>query len=228
MARTFDAYSGSYGRAVQESIGFSGLGHDFFLEAKVRVLARLIGRRLPGGTPPRALDIGCGVGAMHPFLKGLLPGLEGCDISGDSIARAKQDNPWAHYTAYDPPRLPYPDARFDLAMAVCVVHHVDTGQWVEFFREMKRVVRPGGIACVIEHNPFNPLTRLAVLRCPFDEDAVLLGSRHAARLFHECGFSEISVEHFLLLPSSGRLAGAAERAVRALPLGAQYVCSARV
>ena len=39
---------------------------------------------------------------------------------------------------------------------------------------MRRVVRPGGLLCIIEHNPFNPLTRLAVVRCEFDRDAVLL------------------------------------------------------
>jgi hypothetical protein len=32
-------------------------------------------------------------------------------------------------------------------------------------RRLVRVVRPGGVAAIVEHNPLNPLTRLVVARC---------------------------------------------------------------
>ncbi|TIP60771.1 MAG: class I SAM-dependent methyltransferase, partial [Mesorhizobium sp.] len=86
------------------------------------------------------------------------------------------------------------------------VHHVPPAFWLDFFREMRRVVRPGGVACIIEHNPYNPLTRLAVLRCPFDQDAVLLNAAKARSLLQETGFSDIRSEHFLLLPSARPIA----------------------
>jgi hypothetical protein len=92
---------------------------------------------------------------------------------------------------------------------------------------MRRVLRPRGIACIIEHNPWNPLTRLAVLRCPFDKDAVLLRARRVEALFRAAGFRQIRSEHILLLPWTGALAEKVERALAALPLGAQYACSAR-
>jgi hypothetical protein len=72
------------------------------------------------------------------------------------------------------------------------------------------------------------LTRLAVLRCPFDKDAVLLRAAMTETLFRATGFGEIQSEHFLLLPRTGRLARKLERSLAALPLGAQYACSARV
>jgi hypothetical protein len=89
-------------------------------------------------------------------------------------------------------------------------------------------VRPGGVACIIEHNPYNPLTRLAVFRCPFDRDAVLLSEAQTASLFQEAGFRNILSEHFLLLPSAKPFARKVERALASLPLGAQYACSALV
>ena len=55
---------------------------------------------------------------------------------------------------------------------------------------MRRVVRPGGLVCVIEHNPLNPLTRsLAVSRCEFDSDAVLLGASTTRKLMAAGGFA---------------------------------------
>ena len=45
MAELFDQYRASYNRTVDDSISFSGLKHDFFLQAKVEPLADLIAER---------------------------------------------------------------------------------------------------------------------------------------------------------------------------------------
>ena len=168
MSTLFDDYRTNYNQVVEDSFGFSGLKHDFFLQAKVDVLERVISDRLQAGSGAeiRAVDVGCGIGAFHPYVSGLLPRLSGCDISTESIARACDDNPGVDYRSYDPPQLPYQDDEFDLAFAICVLHHVPPADWSGFVSEMKRVVRTGGAICIIEHNPFNPLTKLAVLRCP--------------------------------------------------------------
>lgn len=230
MAELFDSYNSNYGQAVEGSIRFSGLGHDFFLVAKADLLRRLVvERRLRrGGAAVRALDIGCGVGSLHPYLDGAFDSLDGCDVSEQSILRAGQDNPGVTYRACRSPSLPYEDGAFDLAFASCVVHHVPPSSWSDFLLELRRVVRPGGVACIIEHNPYNPLTRLAVFRCPFDHDAVLLNAANAASLFRETRFRDIRSEHFLLLPSARPFARRVERALASLPLGAQYACSAQV
>jgi SAM-dependent methyltransferase len=230
MTELFDRYRNSYNRTVDDSISFSGLKHDFFMQAKVAPLARLIAERgLTGGDGKvRALDIGCGVGALHPYVRPLFPSLHGCDISTESIARAREENPWVSYTAYSAPTLPYADGSFDLAFAVCVAHHVPPENWPGFFLEMRRVVRPGGAIAVIEHNPHNPLTRLAVLRCPFDEDAVLISGRKARRLLEAAGLTEIAHHHFLMFPFANAVAQKVEGWFSSIPLGAQYMCSGRV
>ena len=83
MAEIFDQYRTSYNREVDDSISFSGLKHDFFLQAKVEPLAELIAERGVAGNDGtvRALDVGCGVGALHPYVKPLFSTLCGCDIS---------------------------------------------------------------------------------------------------------------------------------------------------
>ncbi|TIT20648.1 MAG: class I SAM-dependent methyltransferase [Mesorhizobium sp.] len=230
MAELFDSYKSNYGEAVEGSIRFSGLSHHFFLVAKTDLLRRLVVERKlrQGGSAVRALDVGCGVGSLHPYLDGAFDSLDGCDVSHESILHASQHNPRVAYRICSTQGLPYEDGTFDLAFASCVVHHVPPSSWLDFFLEMRRVVRPGGVACIIEHNPYNPLTRLAVFRCPFDHDAVLLNSANAASLFQQAGFTDIRSEHFLLLPSARPFARRVERVFAPLPLGAQYACSAHV
>lgn len=221
MAELFDSYQRNYRTVVQSSIDFSGLPHDFFLRAKAELLRKLIAERLGGGRPAM-LDVGCGVGSLHPLLRGLAGRLAGIDVSRESIAQARIDNPAVEYETFGGETFPHASATFDLATAVCVLHHVPPAGWPRFIAEMRRVVRPGGLVCIIEHNPLNPLTRLAVMRCEFDRDAHLLGAGKAQSLLAASGLSEIGARYFLLLPWADRLARGVERGLRRLPLGAQY------
>ena len=223
MSQPFDTYQASYGDVVQTSIDFSGLPHSFFLQAKADLLAEVLARRLPGRRDLAALDVGCGVGAQHPYIRGLFQRLSGVDLSAACVDKARSANPWVDYRDYDGTRLPYDTAAFDVAMTVCVVHHVPPAQWTRFMAEMARVIRPGGLVAVIEHNPLNPATRIAVARCEFDHDAVLLRSGTAEKLMRGAGLKRIESEFFLTMPSTRGWARRMERALGRLPLGAQYM-----
>jgi ubiquinone/menaquinone biosynthesis C-methylase UbiE len=229
MAVIFDEYRDSYGETVESAVRFSGLRHDFFLKAKADLLRRVVSERGLGqdGSGVRALDVGCGIGSLHRHLEGAFSKLDGCDISAEAIPRARAAHPDIEYGICTSSELPYNDRNFDLVFTSCVLHHVPPENWRGFLNEMRRVLRPGGVGCVIEHNPWNPLTRLAVFRCPFDKDAVLLRATKVKRLLQDSGFREIRSEHILLLPQAGSLTGRIERALSALPLGAQYACSGR-
>jgi SAM-dependent methyltransferase len=191
------------------------------MRAKADLLRELIARRL-GPEKPAMLDVGCGVGSFHPLLRGMIGSLSGIDVSPASIAQARADNHDVDYRAFDGRTFPFGDAGFDLATAICVLHHVAPAEWAHFMNEMRRVVRPGGLICIIEHNPLNPLTRLAVARCEFDRDAVLLGAGKARKLMAAGGLREISSRYFLLLPWESKSARRFEGALSNLPLGAQY------
>lgn len=79
------------------------------------------------------------------------------------------------------------------------------------------------MVCVIEHNPLNPLTRLAVTRCEFDRDAVLLRSGQTRRPLDDAGLRHIDRRYFALLPWATPFVRRIEHGLRNLPLGAQYV-----
>ena len=217
----FDSYRGNYRDVVQSSIDFSGLPHSFFMRAKADLLRELIAQRL-GPAKPAMLDVGCGVGSFHPLLRGMVDRLSGIDVSSESIEQARADNFDVDYRAFDGSSFPFDDGGFDLVTAICVLHHVAPAEWAHFINEMRRVVRPGGLICVIEHNPLNPLTRLAVARCEFDRDAVLLSAGKLRKLMMASGLRGIGAQHFLLLPWEAKSARRVEGALSNIPLGAQY------
>jgi len=223
----FDAYDASYAAVVQDSVAFSGIGYDFFLRSKAALLADIIAEHLPDRPSPKVLDVGCGIGALHPLLAPLCGDLHGADISAACIEQARANNPGVSYDAYEGLALPHADAQFDMAIAICVMHHVPPGDWTAFAAELKRVVRPGGLVCVIEHNPLNPATRLSVMRCPFDEDAVLLRRSRTRKVLSSAGLNWIAGRYFVFAPSTAPWARRLERRLGWLPMGAQYAALAR-
>jgi 2-polyprenyl-3-methyl-5-hydroxy-6-metoxy-1,4-benzoquinol methylase len=225
LSQTFDAYDANYRAVVQSSIDFSGLPHDFFMQAKADLLAHVMRRRLGVAHAAHLLDVGCGVGTLHPYLAGLFDQISGVDVSGPCIVEAGQRNPKNSYVVAAPGDS-LPGGNYDMTLAVCTLHHVPPRDWQAFVSDMARVTRPGGLVCIIEHNPLNPMTRLAVNRCPFDEDAVLLRSRKCEALLARAGAANIQTSFFLLLPTKMRLARRFETVLGALPFGAQYLTCA--
>lgn len=226
MSAEFDQYGGRYEQLIQDSISFSGREHGFFLEAKAVWLTDLVRRRLGRPAGIRAVDVGCGTGVLHPYLAELDGELVGVDPSAKMLERARAANPSVRYEVADGRRLPFPDGAFDFAFTICVLHHVEPTAREGFVSELARVTRPGGLVAVVEHNPLNPLTRLAVHRCEFDEDAVLLGTREAKRRLAAAGLRVVESRYFLVFPWRGRLVASIERTLAGAPLGAQYCVAA--
>jgi len=221
----FDAYATSYADEVNRSIAFLGVGVDYFTRVKAGYLLDSLAGHFGDTRKLNLLDIGCGTGGCHPLIRGELGALCGTDVSAASVEQAAKANPAASYRPYDGQRLPYEDDQFDAAVTICVMHHVPPAQWPSFAAEMKRVVRPGGLALVFEHNPYNPLTRRAVSNCEFDADAVLLTQRRTKGLLEGAGFGAVRSRAILSIPSLGPKTRAVDLALGRLCLGAQYVAS---
>jgi SAM-dependent methyltransferase len=223
----FDAFGESYRDVVQDSVAFSGLSYDYFLKSKACLLGQLIAERLAGVQAPKVLDVGCGVGALHPLLAPSCGELHGVDVSAACIERARADNPGGTYGVYDGARLPFEDGRFDVVFAACVMHHVPPPDWPAFAAELRRAARPGGLVCIIEHNPLNPATRLSIMRCPFDEDAVLLRRPQCESVLRTAGLGDVASRFFVFVPSTRPWALKLEKTLAGLPLGAQYAAFGR-
>ena len=225
LSQLFDAYDANYREVVQSSIDFSGLPHDFFMQAKVDLIGQVLARRLGASRAGHLLDVGCGVGTLHPYLAGLFDKISGVDVSAPCIEEASRRHPQNSYSVAAPGAA-FPGGPYDATLAVCTLHHVPPGDWRAFVADMVRVTRPGGLVCIIEHNPLNPLTRMAVNRCPFDADAVLLRSGRSEDLLKRAGAKNVETNFFLFLPTRMSLARRVEALLRAVPLGAQYLTCA--
>lgn len=131
------------------------------------------------GAGARGLDIGCGQGwyACEMALRGYH--VEALDQSADQVAQARRHAAArgcdVRFEAVDAERLPFPDASFDFAYSINVVHHIiDPQKRGRALAEIVRVLRPGGVFFLHEINTHNPLFRLYMsylfpLMCQIDE-----------------------------------------------------------
>ena len=161
------------------------------------------------------------------YLVGRVGELHGADVSKGLLDAARAANPQVGYHEFDGVTLPFEDAAVDAAFAICVLHHIEPYDRQAFVQEMRRVTRPGGLVLLYEHNPFNPLTRVAVSRCEFDEGVVLLRLREARRLLRSAGAPPVESRYIAFFPWSTRFLRTIERGLSRLPLGAQYVVAGR-
>lgn len=228
----FDQHKDTYRSDIDKAVAFSGQSHDFFTRVKAEYLIDILRSldRKPVAPPLEVLDVGCGHGHIHPYLiqSPLRIKLSAIDVAATVVEEARQTNPAVDYRSYEGARLPYGDSTFDAAYTIAVMHHVPPQQWPAFLKEMRRVVRPGGLIVIFEHNPINPLTQWIVRTCPIDDNAVLLSSRLLSRLVSQSQFSDIESRYILFTPLDGARYRAFDKIIGWLPLGAQYYVSARV
>lgn len=220
----FDGYADRYRELHRDSVRGSGEEPDYFAAYKIDWIARTLGAR-GAEAALRILDFGCGIGASIPHLQRSFPAasITGVDVSGRSIELAREAHPAVRFELIEGARIPLADDTVDLAFAACVYHHLDPRERGAWTAELRRVLRPGGLLFVFEHNPLNPLTRRVVRDCPFDEDAVLLPRRESLRLLREAGFGDAGVDYIVFFPGALARLRPLEPWLAALPLGAQYV-----
>jgi len=220
---TFDQYSQSYNQVVQNAISFAHQDVSFFTEVKAHILLEQLTATGLEPSQLNLLDVGCGIGNTDAWLIPHVHRVTGIDISTEEIRTATIKHPRGVYRAFDGQHIPFPDDSHDVAFAICVFHHVPPLQWESLLNEMRRVVRPGGYVMIFEHNPWNPLSRLAVFRCPFDKGVTLLTHSHLKKLYRLVQLDIKRSPYILFFPWRGRFWRAVEAWLSWLPLGAQYV-----
>jgi SAM-dependent methyltransferase len=128
----------------------------------------------------------------------------------------------AEYLQISDSQIPVADASFDIVFTACVFHHIDHSGHTHWLAEIKRVLVPGGVFGLFEHNPWNPLTRRAVNTCPFDENARLISMPNMRTRLREAGFNVLRSRFTFFFPSFLRGLRALETRMGWLPLGGQY------
>jgi SAM-dependent methyltransferase len=223
----FDEHADHYSETIDESLSSYGASHDFFTRHKAKLIDRLLRAEGRDSTRMDLLDVGCGIGQIHKLIGDRFANITGVDVSADSIEKATEDFPDHTYITYGGGRLPLEDVSVDISMAICVFHHVPPDEWRELASEMLRVLRPGGLALVIEHNPWNPVTRRIVNTCPIDRDAVLLSRPKTRKLFEYAGAASVLTRCILSVPPKNNFMMRIDEMFGVLPIGAQYYTLAR-
>lgn len=145
----------------------------------------------------RALDVGCGPGALTSELVSRLGAGAVCAVepSESFAAAAREHLPGVDVRLSAAEHLPFADRAFDVVLAQLVVHFM--ADPVAGLREMGRVTCPGGTvaACVWDHaGGRGPLTAFWQAARELDpsarDESGLAGVRegHLARLFAQAGF----------------------------------------
>ncbi len=224
----FNQHKNSYVKTIEDSLRFSGKEHDFFTQVKADFLNDIIKQHLPNVQKPQLLDIGCGHGLIHKHLKNKGLDIVGIEVADEVLELARSENPEVRYLSHDGKVLPFESQQFDVAIAICVMHHVPPPEWNAFLAEMKRVLKPGGIAVIFEHNPYNPLTRYIVANNVLDEDAVLLTSFSLKKMMNRAGFASVKNRNILFTPFAHPLFRWLDKVLGRVPLGAQYYSIGKV
>jgi SAM-dependent methyltransferase len=148
----------------------------------------------------RAIDVGCGPGAMTALLVQRLGSdhVSALDPSEHFVGAARTRLPGVDIRLASAEDIPFDDASFDVALAELVVHFMTDP--VGGIREMARVTKPGGTvaACVWDHGSdtgaLSAFWKVARTFDPsMDDESGLAGSRegHLAALFAQAGLRNI-------------------------------------
>jgi 2-polyprenyl-3-methyl-5-hydroxy-6-metoxy-1,4-benzoquinol methylase len=214
----FDAFASGYQDLVTESVRISGESSDYFAAYKARYLGRILER----ASVRYVLDYGCGVGSLAKHLHAQLPleRIDGYDPSADSIRRVED---CLRRQGIYSNSLQALGTSYDLIVLANVLHHVKPEGRQALLRNIICRLRPNGRLVVFEHNPYNPLTRWAVSRCVFDEDAVLLRRSETQHRLRAAGFDILRRDFIVFFPRFLAALRPMEALLDWCPMGAQYV-----
>jgi ubiquinone/menaquinone biosynthesis C-methylase UbiE len=130
--------------------------------------AEFLARHLPPHA--RCLDIGCATGPFSALLH-----RQGCEVYGVDVAEAMVQAarrrmaalgvPEARFTRCEGESLPFEDETFDLVSALDVLPYVQNHP--PYLRELRRVLKPGGLAFVTITNPRSLFVYLHLLKRVF-------------------------------------------------------------
>jgi SAM-dependent methyltransferase len=223
----FDNYANDYDNLLRDPMRDRFVRNsDFFHRRKWILIADFMSRRGLDSRDLAWLDVGCGRGELLNYGAPHFGSIAGCDPSQEMVRSAGSNIEMRIQPRCDV--LPFESSSFDFVSAVSVYHHVEENHRLPLMREISRVLRTNGIACIIEHNPFNPVTQLIVSRTPVDADARLLTASCARKYLKHTGFTLLESRYFLYLPEPiFNRVPSAENLLRAIPLGGQYAVFAR-
>ena len=222
----FSATGDRYAEELARGLKLTGESAEYFARhriARVRELTCGAGLDVRG-----ILDFGCGTGSSFALLRAAFPSARvlGFEPADGLRALAERAATAAGAEVVRGSTLTL-SAAVDIVYCNGVFHHIPRGERDTAMAAVARALRPGGLACVWENSPYNPGTRVIMSRVPFDRGAVLLQPRELRARLRDARLAPERTEYHFVFPRILRFARPLEALVRSLPLGGQYVVTAR-
>jgi SAM-dependent methyltransferase len=222
----FDTYVADYEKIINRHARLAGGSLEHFIGVRLSLVAELTKNDVPFGVPLQIVDFGCGIGVteeqmLHTFPAATILGL---DVSAGSIATAQKRSLGnvTFQTIVPGAPIPCADNSVDLIYSNGTFHHIAPDGHDFIFREMHRILRPGGNTFIFENNPFNPVTVLAMKQNPFDADARMIAPPKMRKRIQAAGFDGVQQGYYCFFLKPLTFMNWSERYLRWLPLGAQY------
>lgn len=221
----FDDYIDFYRKDQDRAIAISGEGEDYFARLRVRRLQAWFPEFL--NRPISVLDFGASDGHMASIMKEQFPAsrVVGTDPSAKSVEYAKREHPDLDFFAAEGNRLPFENASFDLVYAVGVFHHIPFDEHEAVYREIFRILKPGGAFVLFEMNPWNPVTQYVFKKSAVDQHATMFSSRCAANILRK--FGHVETRYYAYFPRFLKFLRPLEPYLEKIPFSTLYAAIVR-
>lgn len=218
----FDKFTDNYNQLLNDGTNFFSPSEEYFAQYKVNIV-----KKKNTFEAKSILEYGCGIGRNISFLANAFPGstIHGSDISEASLDVARKINPEVYF--FNENNESIKDNQYELIFVAGVFHHIPLEIRASAVINLCRRLKTNGNIYIFEHNPFNPVTRRIVDKCPYDADAILLKPAELKTLLQEGGLKVIDQSYCLFIPPKLNFLLPIEDYLQWLPLGGQYWTHAR-
>jgi len=218
----FDLLADEYQLNLTNAIAITGETPGFFSEYKVADCLKMV--KVSNAPADTILDFGSGIGSSIPFFRKYFPlsTISCAEVSERSIEISKSRFPGNETYLQVKDTIPIPSNSIDVVFTACVFHHIPKQEHLYWIGELKRILKPGGILFIYEHNPMNPLTVRAVKRSPLDVNAQLIAANEFLQNIRMVKFVRAQVSYKLFFPKQLSRLRFLEPSLEKLCFGAQY------
>lgn len=209
----------AYQDNFRHNLTLAGAGPTFFAQYQSDMLARWLNNKQAS----TVLDFGCSDGVMTSFIAALFPSatVHGVDTSAEHIEIARMAYPNILFDVTGT-TLNFPDAHFNVIIVADTLHHIPVDQHAHTIAELMRVLKPSGVCCILEPNPYNPLTRYRFLHDPLEKTTQMIRPQNITAQLKPYGSTRTTFYHFF--PHVLRALRPYENYLSWLPIGQLYAC----
>jgi SAM-dependent methyltransferase len=176
LQRTYDAVADDYVAHIFDELKDKPFDRQLLDEVAARAAGGIV------------CDLGCGPGHVARYLHERGANVIGVDLSPAMVERARSLTPAVRFESADMRALDVPDGAWQAVVAFYSIIHIPRGQLAPVFREMRRVLAPGGFAVLSFHIGSEVVHRDEWWGHAVDVDFLFLQPDEVTAALEEAGF----------------------------------------